>query len=256
MTRAEYDALPGVTQSQVKTFAACKLAWYAEHVAGVYRREMTEAMAIGVLFEALLTGDTEGERRVKESGLLHTGKGELRAAAARVPAMVEAWQKQPVMCELIEGAYSVGLTGEIAGVPVKGLLDVINVDRRRIVDVKTASSFDSGWSTVYNRRVPWWQDWRYHWQGWLYSGLYRQNYEGEPEYIVAAITKQTPPRMQALRFTGSCELFEPEAMIPGLLTEMAELAPQVGIEGQIEACRKTDCEVCSRCIPVTIQDVP
>lgn len=256
MTRAEYDMLPGFTQSQVKSFAACPLAWYAEHVAGVYRREMTEAMAIGVLFEALLTGDAEAEARVKDSGWLHTQKGELRAAASRVPAMVEAWRKQPVMCELIEGECSVALQGEIAGVPVKGLLDVLCTDRRRIVDVKTASTFDSGWSTVYNRRVPWWQDWGYHWQAWFYSELYRQNYEGEPEYIVAAITKQTPPRMQALRFTGSCELFEPETMIPGLLSEMAELAPQVGIEGQIEACRKTDCEVCSRFIPVTIQDVP
>lgn len=186
--------------SQVKSFMTCEERAQAEYL-GTYTRPHSDALVLGSFIDVQLTGTDEEIEAFKEQhqemfssrgptkGQL---KAEYRTATDMVARIVQDRDAGGLFTRFLEGDRQRVVTGEINGHAFKGKLDVINLDKGFICDLKTVKG-------IYE---TWWRDggrwdfihyWRYDLQGAVYQELVYQETGRRLPFYIAAVSKEVPP---------------------------------------------------------------
>ena len=197
-----YERTDVLSVSQVKSYMRCEDRAQAEYL-GRYVRPQTEALTIGSYIDVMLTGtDAEVEefRDAHPEMFSSRGptKGQLKAAYQCANDMVARIRQDSdaggLFMRFLEGDRQRIVTGEINGHAFKGKLDVLNLDRGFICDLKTVKGIHE----------TWWRDggrwdfihyWGYDLQGAVYQELVYQETGLRLPFYVAAVSKETPPDM-------------------------------------------------------------
>ena len=129
-------------------------------------------------------------------------KGCLKSNYAKVENAVNAIKNQPFLMDIINNSEKqVIMVGKIAGVPMKAMFDLINLETGDIFDLKCMSDFKTMYDENRGQYVDWWEGYNYHVQMYIYREIARQN--GVPEGrtgLIAANKKETPD-IKAIQFS-------------------------------------------------------
>lgn len=194
-----YDRTDLFSVSQVKSFMDCEERALAE-IDGRYARPHSDALTLGSYIDVRLTGtdaevDAFREGHPEMFSSRGPTKGQLKAEYRSADEMVaRIWQDSDaggLFARFLEGDRQRIVTGEINGHAFKGKLDVLNLDKGFICDLKTVKSI----------RETWWRDggkwdfihyWRYDLQGAVYQELVYQQTGRRLPFYIAAVSKETP----------------------------------------------------------------
>lgn len=147
--------------------------------------------------------------------------------------VIERAKRDKMLMEyLCDGDHQTVLTGKISGIRWKGKTDTINVEKRRIVDLKVMRD------TQRRGGVSFIEAMRYDEQLAIYHELAQQMYGGDWECYVAVITKESPSGIELARI--------PDWRINELKVLIEEYTPHVAEVWQGKR-PPTRCEVCDWC---------
>jgi hypothetical protein len=229
MTEAEYRAHPALSQSDLKAMLECPAAWLAKH-----RREESEAMLVGKLFEAEVCEDATALAELKADERLYRKDGALRAAFADVANMVARWRRVEPWQDIAQAEQQPKWFAVLNGVEIKGKPDLWYPGSGVIEDIKTTADMADKWQEAdecpwwpVRGRVPWWQAMRYDLQAAMYLTLSRLNDIEPTGYRLRVVTKQTPPDvdwLDLMRTEGGQRVMAPvvqaaKEYLPALLDE-------------------------------------
>lgn len=222
--------------SQFKDFLKCESMAMAK-IRGEYVPEKSRALLLGSLVDEMLTGTTESQEEflAENRNELFKKNGDPYADVAQAMETVERVRNQPLMMHYLSGEHQVIMTGEIAGVPVKGKFDSYKPGKF-LVDLKYLKSLRS--PNLFENVLDYW---KYPMQMAVYQELVYQN-TGErlPCYIVAA-TKESPAHITVCeidQYTLDEELEVVKANIPNFQKiKNGEIEP--------ERCESYDCDFCT-----------
>lgn len=218
--------------SQFKQFKDCEESAMAQ-IWGLYQRPTTDAMRIGSYVDAHFSGEM-GQFTSRHPELFNSRTGELKAAYRAADKMIARAEADPFFMSFMDGDTQTILTGEIAGVPIKGKLDVLQSDK--IVDLKTVKDLKpvrkDGELTTFIDAFG------YDLQAYVYQELVRQATGEKLPYYIAAITKEPVPDLAIIQI--------PEWKIASAGAEMRHYLPRYqGIkDGKIEPTRCGHCDYC------------
>jgi len=181
-----------------------------------------------------------------------TKAGALRADYENANVMVARLQRDPVVKKLLNGEHQWIVTGEIGGMPWRGMLDVIQPEKEVFVDLKTVG-LKPGESLVdkteYDRkagvRLPWYDFWGYWRQMAVYRELIRQQYDKQFRPIILAVSKPTPasPEPDIAAFS-----FEDDARLDEELEDIKQKAAEVELwRNETDLSKLPRCENCAAC---------
>ena len=216
-----YDILSNqsfMSYSQFKIFRDCQSRALAE-LNGDYVRPESQALIHGQYLDAAVEGTLDEFIDSHPELISSRGatKGELKAEYRQLDRIVDRFQRDPFFMSYLNGRKQTILTGEIAGVPFKGKLDILDIDNKRIVDFKSARDFKSIYDPDLGLRVNFAEFWGYDIQAAIYTELARQSGFGQLDYYIAAITKETEPDLAVIHV--------PNKVIDDRLREVEFLAP-------------------------------
>lgn len=222
--------------SQLKSFMRCPAAAMAE-LNGEYVPEYGRALLLGSFVDEMLTGTEKSQAKfIKENRPeLFKKNGDPYADVAQALETIERVKKQPLMMHYLGGKHQVIMTGEIAGVPVKGKFDSYKPGEF-LVDLKYLKSLRS--PNLFENVLDYW---KYPMQMAVYQELVFQNTDKRiPCYIVAA-TKETPAHITVCeidQYTLDKELEVVKTNIPHFQKiKNGEIEP--------ERCECYDCDYCT-----------
>lgn len=123
--------------------------------------------------------------------------GDLQKKYECLNTCIQAIENDEKMLYLCSGEQQKIMTGIIAGVPFKIMIDSylpeVTVDRKAMKD------FDDIWKN--GEKLPWWKAYGYDYQGAIYIEIRRQNEEGVVlPFDLVAISKKEVPDKRWLRF--------------------------------------------------------
>lgn len=222
--------------SQLKDFLKCPAMAMAK-LRGEYVQAESRSLLLGSYFDECLTGTEKSLRRFIEENYseLYKKNGEPYADIAQALETVKRVEQQPLMMHYLNGEHQVIMTGNIAGVPVKGKFDSYK-PRKFLVDLKYLKSLRS--PNLFENVLDYW---KYPMQMAVYQELAFQN-TGErlPCYIVAA-TKENPAHITVCeidQYTLDKELEKVKTNLPYF---------QKVKDGEIEPerCESYDCDFCA-----------
>ena len=226
-----------ISGSQFKQFQRCEAQALAQ-IQGEYHPEPSKAMMIGSYCDAAIEGTLDSfieshPELVSSRGL---SKGELKAEYRHADNIISRCQSDPLFTEYLEGDKQTIHTGEIAGVPFKGKLDILHPDR--IVDFKTTGSFRRQYSEDIGAYVSFAEAWRYDIQGAIYQELVRQSTGNRLPFFLAAVTTEPVPDIAIIEI--------PQADLDTALAEVKHWAPkyQALKLGFTEPIRCERCDYC------------
>lgn len=237
-----------MSYSQFKTFRDCQSRALAE-LNGDYVRAESQALVHGQYLDAAVEGrldefiDTHPEL-ISSRGAT---KGELKAEFKQLDRIVARFQRDPFFMSYLEGDKQVILTGEIAGVPFKGKLDILDVEHKRIVDFKSARDFKSIYDPDLGMRVNFAEFWGYDIQAPIYVELARQAGLGQLDYFIAAVTKESEPDLAVIHVPDKVlaeKLREVEFLTPTY--HQLKREPELIELGVLEPKRCEKCDWCKR----------
>lgn len=120
-----------MSASQLKRFLDCEAMALAE-LRGEYRREETTALLVGGYVDAYFSRSLD--QFVSQNPQIHTNRGDLRSDFRQAQDIIAFIEQDPLMMAMLQGDLQRILTGEIAGVPFKGKLDVLlDADQCRVI---------------------------------------------------------------------------------------------------------------------------
>lgn len=178
--------------SQFKSFLSCPAAALAE-IRGEYRQEETTALLVGSYVDAYFEG-TLSLFKAQHPALFKKDGG-LKSEYVQAEQIIQRIERDPMMMRYMAGQKQVIMTGIIADVPFKIKIDSYHPGKA-IVDQKIMKDFEDIWSPAEGRRVPYWQNWGYDYQGAIYREIVRQNTGETLPFMIAAATKQKATRLQ------------------------------------------------------------
>lgn len=178
--------------SQFKAFLACPAAAMAE-IRGEYRQEETTALLVGSYVDAYFEGTLDLFKANHPN--LFTLKGGLKSDYIQAEHIIERMERDEMYMRYMSGQKQVIMTGEIADVPFKIKIDSYHPGRA-IVDQKVMKDLEDQYSPEEGHRVPFWQFWKYDYQGAIYREIVRQNTGETLPFMIAAATKQKVTRLQ------------------------------------------------------------
>lgn len=111
-----------MSASQLKSFMDCPARTLAE-IRGEYIREKTSALMVGSYVDAALSGTLDQFKAANPD--LYTRNGTLRTEYQQAEEIIACIWDDPLMMALSDGRLQEIMTGEIAGVPFRGKLDVL-----------------------------------------------------------------------------------------------------------------------------------
>ena len=112
-----------MSSSQLKSFLDCPSRTIAE-LNGLYRRESTTALLVGSYVDAHFSG-TLDQFRATHPEIYNSRTGELKAEYRQADEIIAYISADPLLMAMSYGKLQEIITGEIAGVPFRGKLDVL-----------------------------------------------------------------------------------------------------------------------------------
>ena len=186
--------------SQYRKFSKCQAAAMAE-IRGDYKPETSDDMLVGQYIDAYISGELE--QFISEHPYIISSRGptqgELKQQFKHANTMIERFTRDKLFAEYLQGDKQVILTGTIAGIPVKGKLDIMHPDR--IVDFKSVKDFEPIWYEGYKTNFV--EAWNYDLQGGIYQELVRQNTGKLLPYYIAAVTKEKVPDIALIHLSDN-----------------------------------------------------
>lgn len=194
-----------MSASQLKRFMLCESLALAE-IRGDFIREETTALLVGGYVDAYFSRTLD--QFVAKNPQIHTNRGDLRADFRQAQDIIAFIEEDPLLMAMLQGALQKIITGEIAGVPFKGKLDVL-LDSAQcraiakdfpdmaehllmadgaIVDMKIMRDMDSVYVPGAGR-LSFVQAWRYD----LQLALYQQLVGGNLPCFLLVATKEKRP---------------------------------------------------------------
>lgn len=221
--------------SQFKSFLACPAAALAE-IRGEYRQEETTALLVGSYVDAYFEGTLDIYKA--QHPALFKKDGGLKFEYVQAEQIIQRIERDEMMMRYMSGQKQVIMTGEIAGVPFKIKIDSFHPGKA-IVDQKIMKDLEDIWSPAEGRRVPYWLNWGYDYQGAIYREIVRQNTGNTLPFMIAAATKQKTTRLQIGQIV-------PERL-DYCLDIVKHEAPRFAAmkRGEIEAERCEECDYCA-----------
>lgn len=181
-------SLEYMSVSQFKRFEQCQAAAMAE-LTGEYSPDRGRALLLGSYVDEALTGTKKSFERFCEENHdeIYQKRGDKKYAdIVQADEAIAKAKKQPLIVEYLSGEKQKIFAGEIAGVPVKGKLDIYKKGER-IVDLKYVASHRS--PNLFENVVDYWN---YTLQGAIYVELVRQNTGLTLPFFLILITKEKP----------------------------------------------------------------
>lgn len=226
-----------MSYSQYMQFRQCEAQALAD-IEGRWRRPETTALLQGSYIDAHVEGRLDGFIAEHPEMISSRGptKGELKAEYRQLNNIITRMERDKFFLSFLEGDKQTILTGEIAGVLFKGKLDIVTSGR--IVDFKCVKDFQSIYDTRRAERVNFIEYWGWTYQAAIYTELARQSGLGEPQYYIAAVTKETEPDLAVIHI--------PKDILALRLQEIEYLAPtyQAIKLGIAEPYRCERCDYC------------
>lgn len=222
--------------SQFKAFQKCEAAALAE-LNGEYTPERGRALLLGSYVDEALTGTEESfaQFRVENLSELFKKNGDPYADIVQADEAIARAKQQPLIVEYLSGEKQKIFTGEIAGVPVKGKLDIYR-EGERIVDLKYVASHRS--PNLFENVVDYWN---YTLQGAFYVELVRQATGKTLPFYLILITKEKPAHFAVVeldQFDMDAELDKAKALLPRYQAiKNGEIPP--------ERCEAYSCDYCT-----------
>lgn len=222
--------------SQFKDFQKCPAMAMAK-IKGEYEPEKSRALLLGSYVDEMLTGDEDSQLKfiAENYDELFKKGGSPYADVAQAQETIERVKKQPLIVEYLAGEKQKIFTGEIAGVPMKGKLDIYKKGKR-IVDVKYVASHRS--PNLFENVVDYWN---YTLQGAVYVELVRQNTGLTLPFYLILITKEKPAHFAVVELDQmdmDIELDKAKKLLPMYQAiKSGEIPP--------ERCEAYDCVFCT-----------
>lgn len=226
-----------MSSSQLKSFMDCEAKAYAA-VCGEWQNESTKPLLVGSYVDAYFEGSLDKFQADHPEIFLKNGG--LKAEYRQAEDIIARIERDGKMMQYLNGEKQAVMTGEIAGIPFKIKIDAYHPGKA-IVDLKIMRSYESIWNPLDQRRLPWWEAWRYDIQGAIYREIERQNRGADaaplPFYLVSA-TKEAEPDIEIAEIA-------PERL-DAALEMVTRVAPHfVSIKrGEIEPTRCEHCDYC------------
>lgn len=178
--------------TQFKAFMDCPAAAMAQ-IRGEYREEETTALLVGSYVDAYFEGTLEIFRGKHPE--IFKRDGSLKSDYVQAESIIQRMERDEMFMRYMSGQKQVIMAGEISGVPFKIKVDSFHPGKA-IVDLKVMRDLEDQWSPEEGHRVPYWQFWRYDYQGAIYREIVRQNTGDTLPFMIAAATKQKVTRLQ------------------------------------------------------------
>ncbi len=238
---ASYFTDSRMSNSELRLWRQCPAKAKAVHE-GRWTIEPTDAMLLGSLVDIIVTQPEQMDAFKAENPDIFTQKGELRATFKHAEVMVERLKREPVAWNMLTwGEPQKMLTGEIAKVEFKGLLDVVHPGKRIFVDLKTTRTlgdvYNDGWEKWYNR---------YWTQMAIYRELTRQTYGEAFEPVIVGVSSEKPPGVDGVAFSSRSQMIEDRLQMElRFIEEDIEqiMAMRTG-EAEAEPCSLPTCDYC------------
>lgn len=209
--------------SQIKTAMSCEARWFAEHE-GRYKRDLTEALALGSYADAVLT-DKANLAAVKNEyyDLLYTAKGKQRSGLVDLEKAVLRAQSDLFFMSCLAGEHQLIIQIEdFHGHKFKCKLDDLNFDECTMSDLKTCRDLSGEeWTQLPNGKfgkIHWIYFWKYHLQAAMYREAVYQKYGFRPAPLIPAIQKGKIPDIEVFDLSTLIMLFP--RLIEGTLVVM------------------------------------
>jgi len=227
--------------SQYKSFLNCEAKTMAK-LTGAWVDEPSTALEVGSYVHSW----SEGTQRefIANHPNMFKKDGSLKAEYLVADKMIACLARDPLAMYCLEGEKEVILTFDMFGVTWKGMLDVQNNERRRIVDLKTTRSVtEHVWDEELRKKVSFVEAYRYPLQMAIYCegeriAMGRENGDWS-EFLIVAVSKEKCPDKAIINMTDHerlvKELAEVEENMPRII------AVKSGVEKPIR------CECCSYC---------
>lgn len=189
--------------SQYKNFVGYPLSKCCEHRAmadlrGEWKQEMTKALLIGQILDALWEDDSPESIMARFPDCISTRgvtKGQLKSEYQQALQLYQRTLRDKKFCQYMSGSKQTVMSGEIAGLPFKIKMDSF-IDGVCITDLKTTQDAsrdfryyipDSG------ERLPFYLAYAYDVQLGIYREIVRQNTGDNLRCYIAAIDKKPHP---------------------------------------------------------------
>jgi len=209
LTRDNYHSTDANQQymsvSQFKGWADCPARKRAE-LAGQWEDEDRTALLVGSYVDLALTGTPE---ELDAWTLAHGGDVFLKSGKAKkapfvnADAMIAKARNDSLFMEYLTGEHQVILTGMLYDIEWRCMIDVLDIEANRYVDLKTTANMaEYTWSNVHRARVPFYEAFNYWMQLAVYKELIDYNYNVRPEAYIAALSKQEPPDIDIFVFAN------------------------------------------------------
>ena len=226
-----------MSYSQYTDFQRCEARALAI-IRGEYEEEVTTAMLQGGYVDAYVAGTLDQFKDEHPEMFSSRGatKGELKADFRPLDTVIARFMSDAVFTEYLRGDKQVIVTGEISGIPFKGMVDVLHRDR--IVDMKCVKDFNRVWSDRHGQYVNFVTAWGYAYQAAIYRELVRQTTGDALPFYITAVTKEKTPDIAVLSFQ--------DQELDVLLEEIsywAEKYQQIKT-GEVEPERCGQCDYC------------
>lgn len=205
--------------SQFKKWQECEAQAYAIYVEGTYRPSGKEVFLQGNLVHSYLQSRAAYNTFLEQNEhLITTKKGDLKAPYQRALQAAQKALKNDYFNTFLKGEKEQILIAELFGVEWKIKSDILNHEKKWLVDIKYIKSLDvKDWVRVYldmygnpsfkqddvftdpvNLKVPFYDKYNY----WLQLAIYQQvvykNTGDMYKPIIAALTKEEPSVLQVI----------------------------------------------------------
>lgn len=228
--------------SQFKGFMKCEARQKAI-LTGEYTAPDTTALLQGRLLETLLLEPEKIDKFMEENPELLMKSGSLKAEYRKVIEMAERARQDDFFMSYLGDSFSTlyqyPVTGEIAGIQFKGLIDIYQ-PKSCIVDLKGIKDFQSMWDDKSKQKLNFIEYWGYHTQLAVYQWLLKQNSSETLPVFIAGITKEP---------ISDIGIFSiPQEVLDHQLSIVGEFAPryQKIKDGTIAPVRCESCDYCKQ----------
>lgn len=239
--------------SQYKRWNSCPTAAHAQYVAGTYKPETSDAMALGSYFHFLFECDpeeliidnpipiTKRQYYLDNHPELTLKTGKPSAPARQIEEMHERVKVDNFFMLFCTGEHERIFTFDLFGIPWKCRIDVIDFDKFGgfFCDIKTVKDFAPVWDEDLRLKLPFYIAMKYDVQ----LAVYQRGIEIATGFkllpAIATVTKEKVPDFDIIDFTGE----DADTHFAIKLNEV-----KAGVD-QIQAMKAGELEIrrCNRC---------
>lgn len=230
-----------MSRSQYQGFLTCEAEAMAK-LRGEWVDEPSTALLVGQYVHSW----SEGARRdfIANNPSMFKKDGSLKAEYALADKIIATLEADELAMYMLEGQKEVIFTAEFAGAQWRVMADVYNLERRRMVDLKTTRSItETHWSEEHRRRVSFVEQYNYILQSALYCEIERIA-SGRPEgdwleFYAVAVSKEAVPDKEVIDMRDPVRYSEE-------LAKVAMYMPRINMvkAGEVEPVRCGRCNYC------------